>query len=160
MAGRDGRRRPGAAQLPAGAVRRGRVADHPSSMSDGRHVLQPADRVLLAGLARLFPRWKRGRLFVQPVTLLPAGSWRTSRSESGAAAGRSSLAGATRFGNEAARRASTDDGTFIARPSYTASSRSEGWTVYRPLEGRAMIAVANRVASVSASRQPIPLASA
>lgn len=35
-----------------------------------RPVLQPADRALLAGLARLLPRQRLGRFFVQPATLL------------------------------------------------------------------------------------------
>ena len=35
-----------------------------------RPALQPADRALLAGLARLLPRRRRGRFFVQPDTLL------------------------------------------------------------------------------------------
>jgi len=33
-------------------------------------MLQPADRAVLAGLARLLPRQRLGRLFVQPATLL------------------------------------------------------------------------------------------
>ncbi|MGH9086687.1 MAG: helix-turn-helix domain-containing protein [Acidimicrobiales bacterium] len=35
-----------------------------------RPVLQPADRALLAALARLLPRHRLGRIFVQPATLL------------------------------------------------------------------------------------------
>ena len=35
-----------------------------------RPMLQPADRAVLAGLARLLPRQRLGRLFVQPATLL------------------------------------------------------------------------------------------
>ncbi len=35
-----------------------------------RPMLQPADRAVLAGLARLLPRQRVGRLFVQPATLL------------------------------------------------------------------------------------------
>jgi putative transposase len=35
-----------------------------------RPVLQPADRASLAGLARLLPRQRLGKFFVQPVTLL------------------------------------------------------------------------------------------
>lgn len=35
-----------------------------------RPALQSADRALLAGLARLLPRQRRGRFFVQPETLL------------------------------------------------------------------------------------------
>ena len=35
-----------------------------------RPALQPADRALLAGLARLLPRNHRGRFFVHPATLL------------------------------------------------------------------------------------------
>ena len=35
-----------------------------------RPALEPADRAVLAGLARLLPRRRRGRFFVQPATLL------------------------------------------------------------------------------------------
>jgi putative transposase len=35
-----------------------------------RPMVQPADRAVLAGLARLLPRQRLGRLFVQPATLL------------------------------------------------------------------------------------------
>jgi len=35
-----------------------------------RPMLQPADRAVPAGLARLLPRQRLGRLFVQPATLL------------------------------------------------------------------------------------------
>jgi putative transposase len=35
-----------------------------------RPLLQPADRAVLAGLARLLPRQRLGHLFVQPATLL------------------------------------------------------------------------------------------
>ena len=35
-----------------------------------RPMLEPADRAVLAGLARLLPRRRLGRLFVQPATLL------------------------------------------------------------------------------------------
>jgi RNA polymerase subunit RPABC4/transcription elongation factor Spt4 len=54
-----------------------------------RPALQPADRAVLSGLARMLPRRRLGRFFVQPATLLcwhrdlVAEHWTNSRSEPG-----------------------------------------------------------------------------
>jgi len=70
-----------------------------------RPALEPADRALLAGLARLLTRWRLGRFFVQPATLLRwqrdlvAKRWTYPRGRSGRppiAEGTTALASASR----------------------------------------------------------------